>query len=1304
MLRVRVLGELALELDGKPLEPPASRRARSLLGLLALDRRMHARSELAARFWPDVLDESARTSLRSALAALRRSLGEDADRYLIATRERVGLAGDPDVWTDAAEFERLLGEGRLPEALELWRGDLLMGLDDDWVLEARDDWRERAAGAHGRLAAQAEEAGDMATAVSHTRSVVALDPLSEEGQRELIRRLAASGDRAAALAAYGRYADRLRTELRIAPSPATRALVDEVRAEPAGPPARQPLAASGTVTLLFTDLVGSTELLEELGDEEAERLRRVHFALLREVALSYAGQEVKNLGDGLMVAFASSLDAAGCAIGIQQAVHRHNRQEGNARLRVRVGLNVGEPIRDEGDYFGTPVVIAKRLCDRAEGGQILATELVRALIGSRGGLSFQPLGELPLKGISQPIPSCELAWEPSGEQRIPLPAELAREAGALVGRGEQLRALETAWRAACDGRPQVVTVAGEPGIGKTRLVAELCREAHAQGSTVLLGRSYEETLVPYQPFVEALRHYVAACPADELRLQVGARREALAPLVPELGGAGERSASRGDDPEGERYLMFDAVASLLREASRVRPTILVLDDLHWADAPSVLLLLHVARATQDVPLLLVGTYRETEVGQEHPLAGALAELRRARALESIALSGLDRGSVGALVRARAGGDLGDELVDVVAERTEGNPFFVEEIVRHLEGGTELAVPQSVKDLVLRRLRRLEEPARRALAAAAVFGREFELEALASATETEADELLDVMEEAVAARVLVESAEAPGRYAFAHALIRETIYEQLSRARRARLHRRVGEALEAVHAHRLDEHAGVLAHHFTQAGDAERSFEYSGRAAAAAASVFALEAAIEHCGDALETGARLGLSPTDNAPMRRLYRERGWGRHRIGDLEAALADYGVALDAARVSGDRRLEMEALGLIALAQKQFDAERSIERQQEALHIAEELDDTAAQEQVLNRLSIIHSNQLDFTAALEQGERALALARETGDDRGRALALDALKLTALQLGELEQLEALTTELAEIERDHGDFWYLQFTLLESSFAPLGSANWDEAAARLEEALAINRRIGDALARPLILDAIGWLARSRGDYTRALAEGRGAVESAVGGPAGWSAWTRASLGWTLLDLRAADEARELLEPAMEHADTRSDRYRVAGHLAWARRLTGDESGADEAATAAEDVLARMSAPPEGAFLFGFGATAALGRVHLAAGRPERAEELLSPVLVAAERSGWHEAVASAALVLGLCLEARGDHDRAEPLLTRAAEIAGRHGLAGLEWEALAAHGAAAESRALVQRLAAGIGDERLARGLLEAGP
>src|ERR1700728_483428 len=641
MLRVTLLGEMTLEVDGRQLELPSSRRARSLLGVLALERRTHPRGQLAARFWPDVLDESARTSLRSALSALRRTLGVNADRYLLCTRDAVAFAGPDQVWTDIGEFERLVAKGRFEDALELARDELLEDLDDDWVYERRDEHRASVVALLEQMAAAADAVGDLAAAVALPRRQVALDPLSEEAHRELISRLAANGDRSAALTTYRRLADRFASELGIVPSSVTRELIERIRAAettpqpvaalssdippsvaspPSGPsvpgapvPASVADRTTGTVTLLFTDQVGSTETLQRLGDEEGERLRRAHFGLLREAAGLHGGEEVKNLGDGLMVAFVSAVDALACAITMQQAVDRA-RSTGELAFAVRVGLNVGEPIRDEGDYFGTPVVIAKRLCDAGAPGQILASQLVRALIGTRGGVAYRTLGAVALKGVADPVPACEVIWEASTEVRVPLPPLLADEdRGTFVGRSDVAAALQAQWTEVRERGLRVVLLAGEPGIGKTRLVTEFARAAHDDGVTVLAG----------------------SCPPAELAVQVTTRRAQLAAILPELEDARSPYGRTGLGAEQERFRLFETVSSLLADAAHLRPLVLFLDDLHWADQSSLLLLRHLARSAKGAPLMVLGTYRPVEVGDEHPLAGALAELRRARMLQRL---------------------------------------------------------------------------------------------------------------------------------------------------------------------------------------------------------------------------------------------------------------------------------------------------------------------------------------------------------------------------------------------------------------------------------------------------------------------------------------------------------------------------------------------------------------------------------------------------------------------------------------------------------------------------------------------
>jgi class 3 adenylate cyclase/tetratricopeptide (TPR) repeat protein len=1318
MLRVRVLGDLEIEVDGAAVEPPPSRRARALLGWLALERRMQPRSSLAARFWPDVLDESARTSLRSALSALRKALGPDSERYLIAGRDEVGLAGDSLVWTDIAEFDRCVAEERLEDALALSRGELLAGLDEDWVYERRDEHRDGVAGVLARLAARAEDDHDLEGAISLTRRRAALDPLAEEPQRDLMRRLAAAGDRTGAIRVFDRFGQRLRDELRIVPSQATRELAEKLRAGEAAAPvagaervaAEEPAAV---VTLLFTDLVGSTELLQQVGDDEAERLRRIHFGLLRDVSAAYSGHEVKNLGDGLMVAFPSAVNAIGCAIGIQQAVHRHNAREGNESMRVRVGLNIGEPIRDEGDYFGTPVVIAKRLCDKAEGGEILASELLRALVGTRGGFHFRSCGPIALKGIAEPLPSCQISWEPAPERRIPLPAPLRDDQPApLVGRDAQIAELQRCWQQAAAGERSVAMVVGEPGIGKTRLAAEFCRSAHADGALVLLGRCYEESLVPYQSFVEALRHYVSEASPAELRPQIGRHRPTLAKLLPELPEPGRPDGEGAVDAgEREQFVLFDAVAALLRAVADERPLILMLDDLQWADASTLQMLRHVVRVTEGAPLLLLATYRQTEVDRTHPLSALLSELRRARALDQLTLGGLDEDDVAELISSQSGRDAPSTFARSIVERTQGNPFFVEELLRDAselsDPAAAFAVPQSVQDVLVRRLGRLDEACRRLVTVAGVAGLEFELDVLAHVTETPAEQVAETLEQAIAARIVEETPGTIGCYSFAHALIRETIYGQLSATRRTQVHRQIGETIERLDGEQREKQAGALAYHFSAAGDAAKAYEYHARAAAAAQAVYAIEPALSHYSSAIAAGSELGLTAARESTLRTLQLQRGRMRARTGDGGGAVADLEAVLDASRVSGDRMSEMETLNELGITQIGTDLGAASASHEAALEIARELGDTAAETDALDRLAVIASHLLQFDRALELGERALELARHTGDQMVVARALDSIKLAVWQRGDLERLDELTRELEALWRERGDLWYLQFTLQESAFVPIGRAQWVQAKARLDQAVVINRRLCDPNAEVLLLDALCWLHRSRGAYQEALDAGRQAVARSA--DLAWEAWTAATLGWTLLDLGAAADAAEVLERGVRTAERiggANETVRCLAQLAHARLVLGAHDQARALADRSEKLLRAVTG---GAFLFGAHAYAATARVLLATGAPERGESLLLPVLDAAGRFGWHEAAAISELVLGLCLEVQGERERAIEALTHAAAVADEHGLPAPAWEAHAMlarvgvdpslHATAAE--ALAQRIEASVTDQKLRDAWLE---
>jgi predicted ATPase/DNA-binding SARP family transcriptional activator len=490
----------------------------------------------------------------------------------------------------------------------------------------------------------------------------------------------------------------------------------------------------------------------------------------------------------------------------------------------------------------------------------------------------------------------EPAPEPGqGAPAMPLPAELRHRAeGPLIGRGRELAWLLRRWemtRRARSGDPladdraplaggeigvvdgdgrsgRIVLFAGDAGIGKTRLTAELARRAHGEGGIVLAGRSPRESVVPYQPFLEALRHWALNASIGDLRSTAREYGSELARLIPELRRRAPDLPPPADEPETERYRLFEAVVGLLSELSQSAPVLLVLDDLQWADRPTLLLLRHLARATNPARLLVLGAYRAAERGDT--FANALAELRRDGLAAQLEIRGLNEDETAELVRLRAGERPSRAFARALYEETEGNPFFVEEIVRHLvEAGVHISsataselqrfgLPEGVKQVIAWRLGRLEAPALELLRVAAVIGRDVDAGLLERVALLGEDEFLAALDEALAAGLLVESQARPGSYLFSHALIRETLYEAMSVPRRARIHKRAGEAIEAMQGRRRGRYLPELAYHFTRAAtgeDAEKAITYAWRAGDQASSMLAHEDAAEHYARALDVQSR-----------------------------------------------------------------------------------------------------------------------------------------------------------------------------------------------------------------------------------------------------------------------------------------------------------------------------------------------------------------------------------------------------------------------------------------------------------------
>ncbi len=637
--------------------------------------------------------------------------------------------------------------------------------------------------------------------------------------------------------------------------------------------------------------------------------------------------------------------------------------------------------------------------------------------------------------------------------------------GVFVGRDVEVKTLRSGLDAALAGRGRILLLVGEPGIGKTRTSEELVTYARMRGAQVLWGRCYEgEGAPPYWPWVQVIRSYVHDCDPQTLASEMGPGASDIAAVVSEvrarLPGLPEPTRL---DPDQARFRLFDGVASFLRSAARRQPLVLVLDDLHWADKASLLLLQFLARELGTDRLLLLGTYRDVELRRQHPLAETLAELARNPLCERILLRGLAHADVARFIEATTGNAPADGLVDAVFRETEGNPFFVHEVVRLLaaDGRLErppagrswsLEIPQGVREVIGRRLNRLSEDCNQALAVASVIGREFDLATLQRVAELSEERLLETLDEAIAARVVGDVPESIGRYRFSHALVRETLYEELNTPRRVRLHARVGAVLEELHRGADGPHLAEISHHCfqaVQAGGVERAVEAATRAGEWAVGRLAHEEAALHyerAVQAIELGeqpdpARLASLVVRLAELQRDAGDAARGREtavrgaalargiadaellahaalayggnfpviEMGRMDASMIALGEEALAALGDADSRLRVDVLD--RLATEFFfggESQRIETLQQEAVAIARRLGDPAA---LARALSNVQFGRLRWTVADWERirgvhEEVMRLCEQTGDPVLRHFAAAGCVTADLTLGQRDRLD----------------------------------------------------------------------------------------------------------------------------------------------------------------------------------------------------------------------------------------------------------------------------------------------------------
>jgi eukaryotic-like serine/threonine-protein kinase len=607
----------------------------------------------------------------------------------------------------------------------------------------------------------------------------------------------------------------------------------------------------------------------------------------------------------------------------------------------------------------------------------------------------------------------------------------------FVGRAREMEQLREDLEASMLGRGRCVLLAGEAGIGKSRVVDELAHHAHDRKCAVLWGRCWEAGGAPaYWLWVQPLRSYLRSAVSGSMP-DLGAGAARLAEILPELTGVLREIPPAPElDPETARFMLFEAASRLLRAAAEERPLVVILEDLHAADTPSLLLLQFVASDLLTAPMLVIGTYRDTAIRPGEPLATSLEHIRRATSTRFIELRGLGESEVHDFIQRASDAPPSSDLVSAVYRETEGNPLFVGEVVRLLdvegrlhapvdEATGSLRIPHGLRQVISRRLGHLSDACVALLTEASVLGREFRPAALERAMKLGDDEIASLLDEAVMARVLADVEGQPDSLRFSHALIRDALYEDIPLRRRPGLHMRAGEALEALYAADPEPHLAELAHHFVMgipAGGARKAIDYARRAGDRAVRLLAYEEAVRH----YETGLRAleQADPRDHAATCDLLMALGDALARSGAESQAKEAF---LEASRIAKGRGMTSQ----MARAALGYGGRFVWEAARGDRHLATLLEDALAamggeeselRMRVMARLAAGPLRDRPERAPRDElSARAVEMARRLGDPAGLAYALDGRYAAVWWPDNIEDRMAIATELVEAAVLAGD-------------------------------------------------------------------------------------------------------------------------------------------------------------------------------------------------------------------------------------------------------------------------------------------
>jgi DNA-binding CsgD family transcriptional regulator len=644
--------------------------------------------------------------------------------------------------------------------------------------------------------------------------------------------------------------------------------------------------------------------------------------------------------------------------------------------------------------------------------------------------------------------------------------------GAFVGRQREMGKLKAILEDALSSQGQLLMLVGEPGIGKTRTAQELAAHAETRGAQILWGWCYEEEGAPsFWPWLQPIRTYVQQRDPGQLQSEMGPGAADIAEVVSEVRGKlPNLEPPPALPPEQARFRLFDSITTFLKNAAQFQPLMLVLDDLHWADRPSLLLLQFLARQLTESPLLVVGCYRDLELSRQHPLSEALAQLSRLPVFQWELLLGMSQEDSGQFIEMTAGIRPSPQLVETIYAHTEGNPFFLKEVTRLLSERGELRaagiagpegirIPQGVREVIGQRLNRLSEPCHETLTIASVIGREFDFRLLRTLSgETTDEQLLGVIDEALAARVVEELPGGRERYRFSHSLIQQTLVEELSSSRKVRWHARIGEALEELYGADGAAHAAELAYHFAKAESVlgtEKLVRYALLAGEGALAAYAYEEALAHFQrglaakegrpvDAETADLLFGLGRAQAATLQwhqmheaYISLNRAFDCYvELGAIPRALtvAAYPIPIVPGR-TGATRLFDRALALIpleshqagsllscygiALGLEEADYAKATEALQRALAIARHEQDSTLELWTLTYGVVVDGYHLHWLEALRQDRQAAQLARQSDEPLAAAFVRHFWAvLASLALGDLPgAIQKAQAGLAAVEQ-----------------------------------------------------------------------------------------------------------------------------------------------------------------------------------------------------------------------------------------------------------------------------------------------